>query len=189
VTAPAREIYVLDTSALLALIEDEPGADRVEDLLRAAVVLLPFVVGLEVSYISAQERSADEADRRLALLRRLPVHWLASVPDTVLVTAGMLKAQHRLSLADALIAAFAADAGAILVHKDPEYEALAAAVRQERLPYKLHRRDQSFGRSTPYRTSASRPRASGWLAIMARSASRRAAAASCVGRGRRSLAK
>ena len=29
--------------------------------------------------------------------------------------------------------------GAILVHKDPEFEAVAAEVRQERLPYKARR--------------------------------------------------
>jgi predicted nucleic acid-binding protein len=45
-------------------------------------------------------------------------------------------AQHPVSRADALIAAFAVDAGAILVHKDPELEVLASAVDQERLPYK-----------------------------------------------------
>ncbi|HDH10123.1 MAG TPA: VapC toxin family PIN domain ribonuclease, partial [Chloroflexi bacterium] len=40
------------------------------------------------------------------------------------------------SLADALIAAFAVQQGAILVHKDPEFDVLAELVRQEALPYK-----------------------------------------------------
>jgi len=139
VTAPESKPYLLDTSALLSLVEDEPGADRVEELLRVRQVLLPFVVGLEVYYITQQERSEDEADRRLALIRRLPALWLDQVSEAVLITAGRFKALHRLSLADALIAAFAADAGAILVHKDPEYEALASAVEQERLPYRAPR--------------------------------------------------
>lgn len=127
--------YLLDTSAVLALIEDEPGAERVAELLRRETVLLPFVVGLEVYYLTAQARSPDEADRRLMLLRQSPARWLDRVSDAVLVTAGTLKARHRLSLADALIAAFAADAGAVLVHKDPEYEALEPKLVQERLPY------------------------------------------------------
>lgn len=137
-TAPASELYLLDTSAVFALIEDEPGADRVEQLLRQAAVLLPFVAGLEVYDVTAQERSIDEADRRLALLRQLPARWLDHVSDRVLVVAGTFKARHRLALADALIAAFAADAGAVLVHKDPEYEALASVVAQERLPSRAH---------------------------------------------------
>lgn len=127
--------YLLDTSAVLTLIEDEPGADRVEELVRTGTAFLPFVAGLETYYITLQERGADEADRRLFLLRQLPVRWLDTVGDTVLVTAGRFKAQHRLSFADCLVAAFAAEARAVLVHKDPEYDALTA-LRQERLPYK-----------------------------------------------------
>lgn len=136
-TEPASRAFVLDASALFALIADEPGADRVEELLRNERVLLPFVTGLEVYYVTLQERSEDEAERRLVLMHQLPAVWLDRVTREVLVTAGRFKAQHRLSLADALIAGFAAEAGAVLVHKDPEYEALAASVPQERLPYKV----------------------------------------------------
>ena len=135
-TANASERYVLDTSALLAMIEAEPGAPRVRELLQTAEILMPFVVGLEVYYTAWQSISETEADYRLAAVRRLPARWMHQVSDNVLVTAGRFKAQHQVSFADALIAAFAADADAILVHKDPEYDALASDVRQERLPYK-----------------------------------------------------
>ena len=43
---------------------------------------------------------------------------------------------HHLSLADAIIAAFAIQQGAILLHKDPEFEALTGQVSLEALPYK-----------------------------------------------------
>jgi len=118
----------------MALIEDEPGADRVEALLRSEGVLIPFLGALEVYYVTLQERSQDEADRRLALIRQLPATWLDRVTETVLIRAGHFKARYRISLADAIIAAFAADQGAILVHKDPEYRVLVAAVAQEELP-------------------------------------------------------
>ncbi len=58
------------------------------------------------------------------------------VDEPILLAAARLKARFRISLADALIAAFAKRSSAILVHKDPEYEALADQVRQEALPYK-----------------------------------------------------
>ncbi|MGH2460895.1 MAG: PIN domain-containing protein [Chloroflexota bacterium] len=135
-TDRGNKAYLLDTSAAITLIEDEPGAERVEDLLRAERVVVPFVVGLEVYYITRRERTPDEADRRLALIRRLPAIWVDRVSEAVLVTAGNLKSRHRLSLADALVAAFAIDAGAILVHKDPEYEKLGSVVEQGRLPSK-----------------------------------------------------
>lgn len=58
--------YVLDTWAMLSLIEDEPGADRVADLLGTKAVLLPFVAGLQTYYVTMQERGIDEAERRFS---------------------------------------------------------------------------------------------------------------------------
>ena len=53
----ARDIYVLDTSAWLTLIEDEAGADSVEELIAQArageiVVLVSFMSFMEVYYIT-----------------------------------------------------------------------------------------------------------------------------------------
>lgn len=128
--------YLLDTSAILTLIEDEDGAQRVETLLRQEEILLPFVVLLETYYITLQEQSEDIADTRYALLKQLPGTTLWQVDEPTLLTAGRLKAAHRLSLADALIAAFAVRHDAILVHKDPEMAVLSESVKVEALPYK-----------------------------------------------------
>ena len=46
--------YLLDTSAILTLLEDEEGAARVEELLRQESILLPFLVLLETYYITLQ---------------------------------------------------------------------------------------------------------------------------------------
>lgn len=132
--APKR--YLLDTSALLTLMEDEAGSDRVEQLLTHAQVLLPYLVLLEAYYVTYQERGQSEADRRYALIRSLPATILWEMDEPTLITAARLKAEHRLSLADALIAAFAIRQQATLVHKDPEFEALSSQVDLEALPYK-----------------------------------------------------
>ena len=128
--------YLLDTSAILTLLEDEEGAEREEALLRRETILLPFLVLLETYYITLQEQTEDVADRRYALLKQLPATVLWDVDEPTLLTAGRLKAGHRLSLADALIAALALRHRAILVHKDPEIAALAETVQLEALPYK-----------------------------------------------------
>ena len=128
--------YLLDTSAILTLLEDEEGAERVEALLRQETILLPFLVLLETYYMTLQEQTEDVADRRYALLKQLPATVLWDVDEPTLLTAGRLKAGHRLSLADALIAALALRHQAILVHKDPEIAALAETVQLEALPYK-----------------------------------------------------
>ena len=53
----------------------------------------------------------------------------------LLIRAASIKATHRLSLADAWIAATALELDATLVHKDPEFEKLLE-LKEERLPYK-----------------------------------------------------
>jgi predicted nucleic acid-binding protein len=130
------ERFLLDSSALLTLIEEEPGADRVEQVLRKHTTLIPWVAALEVYYITHQERGMDEAERRLAILVQLPstILWQADTP--VLRKAARFKSVHRISLADAMIAAYAAVNSAVLLHKDPEYESLEGRVGLESLPLK-----------------------------------------------------
>jgi predicted nucleic acid-binding protein len=130
------ESYVLDSSALLAFIENEEGASRVESILQSEKVFLPFLVLLEVHYITRQERGQGEADRRYALLKQLPCEILWQLDEPTLLTASRFKAGHRLSLADAMIAAVAQRQKAMLVHKDPEYEALSEELGLEALPYR-----------------------------------------------------
>jgi uncharacterized protein with PIN domain len=69
----AIDIYVLDTSAWLTLIEDEAGADSVQELLVRArvnevVVLVSFMSFMEVYYITLQERDPVEAQTRVELM-------------------------------------------------------------------------------------------------------------------------
>ena len=125
--------YVLDSSAVLALIEEEDGADRVEEIVRGGGAILPFVVLLEVYYITRREKGEVEAKRRHALLQQLPAKVLWKVDEPLLFAAGRLKAERRLSLADALIAAYALQESAVLVHKDPEYKLLAGELELEAL--------------------------------------------------------
>ena len=132
--------YVPDTSAIVALVENEDGAGRVEEILRSGAVILPFPVPLEVYYITVQEGGEARGNARYAMLKALPVTHLNEIDEPTLLTAGRFKAFFQLSLADALIAAFAARNDAVLVHKDPKYEPLRGLVRQEVLPYKSRRR-------------------------------------------------
>lgn len=129
-------VYLLDTSALLSFIEDEEGADRVEQALKQKETLVPWPVLLETYYITLQEEGQSEADQRFALIKQLKVNILYDMDEATLLTAARLKALHRISLADAIIAAFAIRNDAILMHKDPEFEALSGSLTMEALPYK-----------------------------------------------------
>ena len=138
-TSPGEEQsppYLLDTSALFTFIEDEDGADRVEQALIQETTLLPWTVLLETYYITLQEEGQAEADRRIALIRTLKVRILWDMNESMLLTAAKLKAEYHISLADAIIAAYAIRYNAVLIHKDPEFEALTGLLRMEALPYK-----------------------------------------------------
>jgi predicted nucleic acid-binding protein len=133
-TLPAP--ILLDTSALLAFIEDEAGADRVEEALKREKIILPWPVLLETYYITLQEEGPAEADRRFALIKQLKAEFIWDMDEATLLTAAKLKADHQISLADAIIAAFAVQRKAVLMHKDPEFEALAGLLPLETLPFK-----------------------------------------------------
>jgi predicted nucleic acid-binding protein len=130
--------YVLDTSALLTLRDDEPGADRVADVLQQAVKGKAscygcFITLMEVLY--RVWRDEDEARGRLAYQQclALPIKW-AQGSEALLLRAAEIKALYPVSLADAWIAACAMEHGAVLMHKDPEFQALP--LEQEVLPQK-----------------------------------------------------
>ena len=130
--------YLLDTSALLTLRDDEPGADRVAALLSQARTeqvrcLGCFISLMEVFY--RVWRDEGETAGRLAYEQCLvlPIHWIHESPE-LLIKAAQTKAAYPLALADAWIAACAILENAILIHKDPEFQSVDIA--QEALPFK-----------------------------------------------------
>ncbi len=134
------DALVLDTSACLALLEDEAGADIVEAHLleaRAGRIALhgSFATLTEVEYITTQERGAGDAAEALGKMKAWPVQWHHS-DDAMCSTAAKFKAAHKLSFADSFVVALAQRLDATLIHKDPEMAALEGAVKQRMLPPK-----------------------------------------------------
>ena len=130
--------FLLDTSAVLTLRDDEPGADRVAKLLAGQQtkkwrVYACFFTSFEILYRVWKDEG--EAAGRLAHAQclALPLEWV-EFSDELLLASARLKATAAISVADAWIAAAAVQAGATLVHKDPELSALK--LTQEALPFK-----------------------------------------------------
>ena len=133
--------YLLDTSALLTLRDDEPGAARVAEVLQQAAKGRARCYGCFISLMEVLYRvwrDEDETSARLAYQQclALPVEWVRD-SDALLLMAAEMKALYSLSLADAWIAACARLQGAILMHKDSEFRALP--IEQEALPLKAKR--------------------------------------------------
>lgn len=132
-------LWLLDTSALLALRDGEAGAGRVADLLKSAALGEQRCYGCFMSLMEVYYRvwkdEGEQAGRQAYLsCLALPVEWVHESPS-LLERAASIKATHPFSLADAWIAAAALELGATLVHKDPEFEELPTLI-EERLPYK-----------------------------------------------------
>lgn len=131
--------FLLDTSALLTLRDDEAGADRVAEVLNLAAQGKAkcygcFITLMEVYY--RVWRDEDKAAGQLAYqqCQALPIEWLSNT-DTLLIKAAEYKALYPLSITEAWIAACASEQGAVLLHKDPEFTPLSVA--QELLPLKV----------------------------------------------------
>jgi predicted nucleic acid-binding protein len=134
--------YLLDTSALLTLRDDEPGADRVAEVLQQASKGKARCYGCFISLMEVLYRvwrDESEASGRMAYQQclALPMEWVRD-SEALLIRAAGMKAEYSLSLADAWIAACAQEQGALLIHKDPEFKALP--VDQEALPLKAKKR-------------------------------------------------
>jgi predicted nucleic acid-binding protein len=130
--------WLLDTSALLALRDDEPGADEVAGLLVSAQKGKArcygcFITLMEVLYRIWKDEGESAGRLAHAQCLALPIEWLHETPE-MLETAARLKATQRLSLADTWIAAAAELKAATLVHKDPEFSRLP--LPQRALPFK-----------------------------------------------------
>ena len=129
------ERYVLDSYALLAMLSGEAGADLVRGLLRRAIEgevgLLMSEINLgEVLYHTERRRGADEAGETLVEIESLPIE-LVSVTRARILAAAHLKANHRISYADAFAVALAQEHGAALVTGDPEFRALGSLLAVE----------------------------------------------------------
>ena len=127
--------FLLDTSALLALRDNERGANRVSELLSdGSPCYGSFMTLMEVFYRVWKDEGEAAGREAYADCFALPMIWIHESPE-ILQRAAVIKATRPLSVADAWIAATALELEVTLVHKDPEFEHLPELL-QERLPYK-----------------------------------------------------
>lgn len=132
--------YVFDTSALFTLIDDEDGSNKVEEILISAKkkhseIFISFITFAEIYYVAWQEKGESAAKELIILVKSLPLKCVESC-ERITLAAGRIKANHRLSVSDAFIAATALDKKAVLVHKDPELESVRDFIETLQLPYK-----------------------------------------------------
>ncbi|HVY68863.1 MAG TPA: PIN domain-containing protein [Verrucomicrobiae bacterium] len=124
---------VLDASALLALFFEEPGAEKVENLLHQAAeadkpLLITAVNWAEVLYRMERKSGAPGLAGAREFARAMPLE-IAPLDRDLAECAARLKTAHRLGLADAFAAALAQQKKAELVTADYEFKPLEKEVK------------------------------------------------------------
>jgi ribonuclease VapC len=123
--------YVLDSFALLAYLEGEPGMAKVRAALGGAAagrdrVYLSLISLGEVLYVVERERGLIEAQQTLAVVDQLPLELLPVTRATVLAAAHV-KARVPLAYADSFVVIAARDRAAVVMTGDLEFEPVAEA--------------------------------------------------------------
>ena len=129
--------YVLDANALVRLFRNEPGADRIEQLLiqadKGQTTLHISMVNLaEVLYVASRYFPIEEVRRNIEKIHEL-VEF--AVPDErQSLFAGELRHHYKLGLADCFAAALAIEKSATLVTADAEFKKLGRKLKVLALP-------------------------------------------------------
>lgn len=129
---PAKPAFVLDSYALLAYLNEEPGAAQVEAVLdrakRASVRLFMSEINLgEVLYITERKQGQSLAHETLSALEELPIEFEPATRNRVLAAA-RLKAQNAMAYADCFAAGLTIEYDACLLTSDPEFKTLKGII-------------------------------------------------------------
>ena len=124
---------VLDSFAFIAFVDNEPGADKVAELIRHArdsgkPLYLCVVNWGEIYYIVRRASGKETADKAMQMIETLPIE-VVPVDREITRVAAEIKSEHRLSYADCFAVALAKARDAELVTGDEEFRSCAGKVR------------------------------------------------------------
>lgn len=127
-----KPIYVLDSFAILAYFQAEPGGTKVKELLMQAkagdaVTSLSLINLGEVIYNTGRKLGDDRAREILDDIMLLPIQ-LAEVTMARVLAAAQIKIQYPISYADAFAVALAQELNATIVTGDPEFKQVESIV-------------------------------------------------------------
>jgi ribonuclease VapC len=120
--------YVLDSYAMIAYFEDEPGADRVALVLKQLIKgkakgFMSVVNWGEVYYNTMREQGISEAEKVIVQLDKFPIQ-IVDVNKALAYEAAKLKGEFRIAYADCFAVALSVKLGAAIVTGDPDFKKL-----------------------------------------------------------------
>ena len=129
--------YVFDSFAVLAFLQDEPGAARVAALLEGAAdgefeITMPVVNLGEAAY-TMQNRHRSEIALTIARVDEWPLR-IVNVDRELALVAARIKAERGLGYLDCFVVALAQRLDATVLTGDRDFEAVEDVVSVEWLP-------------------------------------------------------
>ena len=117
------KVYVLDACALIALLLNEEGADKVAYIYKNAniksdKIIMNAVNLLEVYYDFYRAYDKKTADEMFVFVEESTINIVTEIDKTVLTEAGHLKACYKISLADSFALAQTKVLNGILLTSD-----------------------------------------------------------------------
>lgn len=124
--------YVIDSFAMIAFFENEPGAEIVADILNSlmkhkAKAFMSVINWGEVYYNTMRVQGVEKAEEVIAQFRKYPIQ-LVSADQTLTYNAAKLKGEHRIAYADCFAAALSSKLKAPLITGDPEFKKLESEI-------------------------------------------------------------
>jgi len=115
--------YIVDACALIAYLKNEPGSNKIVELLKAnaskqIVLYLHHVNLYEVYYDFYKSDSKEIADDVLETIYRLPFVFIKDITTEAMKNAGFFKSSFRVSMADSILLGQAKLLNAIVVTAD-----------------------------------------------------------------------
>ncbi len=128
-------MFVLDSFALLAWLQDEACAKRMDQIFRKAAagetgLYLNILNYGEVLYIIERRHGPEKASEVIGIMDGLPL-TVVSADRALTFAAAHIKANYPISHADSFVVALAQQKGATILTGDPEFKPLSDLVSIE----------------------------------------------------------
>jgi len=115
--------YILDACALIAVFNQENGAETVNEIIeksksKSAAVYMNKINLLEVYYGILREYGETTANNIIDKVEASPIIITDKISDNIFKHAGYLKANYKISLADSIILAQSIALDAVVISSD-----------------------------------------------------------------------
>jgi predicted nucleic acid-binding protein len=121
--------YVMDSFAMIAFFENEPGAEKVGLILksimgRKAKAYMSVINWGEIYYNTLREQGFETAEKVIRQLKQYPIK-IVDADQKLTYEAAKLKGSYKIAYADCFAAALSHRLNAVIVTGDPEFKKLS----------------------------------------------------------------